>query len=91
VDLDHHITGVCAEGDHGDGPYGCGAVEVVGLAGTLAAGLESVSAGGGAVAAGRLEHAAEMPRRIATTERFLIRELLVWSGRARAYWFVPEA
>jgi hypothetical protein len=32
-----------------------------------------------------------MPRRIATTERFLIGELLGWSGRARAYWFASEA
>jgi hypothetical protein len=38
-----------------------------------------------------LEHAAEMMRRIATTERFLIRELHVWSGGARAFWFASGA
>ena len=88
--LHHHIPRV-AEGDQGDCVYGRGGLDVGGLAGTAAAGWDSVPVGRGTVAAGWLEHATEMPRRIATTERFLIRELLVWSGRARAYWFAPEA
>jgi hypothetical protein len=54
-----------------------GAVAAVGFAVTLAAGLESVPVGGGTVATGWLEHAAEMPRRNATAKRFLIGELLV--------------
>ena len=70
---------------------GCGAVEAVVLAGTLAAALGSVPVGGGAGGAGWLEHAAEMPRRIATTERFLIGELPVWSGAACAYRLVLGA
>ena len=38
--------------------------------------LASVPVGGDTVAVGWLEHDAEMPRRIATTESFLIGELL---------------
>ena len=86
----HHITAVCAAGDHGDCTYGRGAVEASGLAGAPVAGLESVPVGGGTIAVGWLEQAVEMPRRIATTERFLIREPR-WSGRAHAYAFAAEA
>jgi hypothetical protein len=88
MDLDHHIPGV-AEGDQGDCVYGCGLLEAAGLAGTLAAGLDSVPVGGGTVATGWLEHATEMPRRIAATERFLIGELLVWLVRGRAFGSPP--
>ena len=56
--------------------YGCGAVAAVGLAGAPVADLDSIPVGGDTVAVGWLEHAAEMPRRIATTESFLIGELL---------------
>jgi hypothetical protein len=67
-------------------------VEAGGLAGrTPAAGLDSGPVGGDTVAAGWLEHATEMPRRIAATERFLIGELHVWSGGARAYWLASGA
>jgi len=83
--IDHHIPRV-AEGDQGGCVNGRGGLEVGGLAGTSAAGLDSGPVEGGPVAAGWLEHATEMPRRIAATERFLIGELLVWSGRAHAYW-----
>lgn len=44
--------------------------------GAVAAGWESVVAGAGTVAAGSLAHAAQIPRRIATTESFLIGEFL---------------
>jgi hypothetical protein len=87
-EANNHIPGVAA-GDHGS--YGRFVLEPVGLAGTPSAALEPVPVGGGTVAAGWWEHATEMAKRIAATERFLIGELLVWSGRARAYWLVLGA
>jgi hypothetical protein len=74
-----HIPGVAA-GDHGSNARFV--LEPIGLAGTLSAALEFVPVGGGTVAAGWWEHATEMARRITTTERCLMGELLVRSNWA---------